>query len=147
MKLFLSTCVAFALCICSAVPQLQSQVPSNIFATVQFSNGQNLTVTDFAEPIGIGPNATIHLTLALSGSAAGEHVTVAPLDGGRVLSHDNVISGNGTIALAFRASGNIGLHRVELRHGVHKLRLQFWVLDPVNPQNNPSVITPGHPQD
>ncbi|HJT44656.1 MAG TPA: hypothetical protein VJ721_00160 [Chthoniobacterales bacterium] len=147
MKLCLSVCVASAFSICTGVWQLQSQISSNIFATVQFSNGHNLTVTDFSEPIGVAANSTTHVTVALPGSAAGERVNVAPLDGGRVLSHDAVVSGKGTIALAFRASGSIGLHRVEVRHGTHKLRLQFWVLDTTNPENNPSVITPRLSQD
>lgn len=147
MKLFLLAGVAFALCICSAVWQVQGQIAGNVFATVQFGNGQNLTVTDFSAPIGVAPNSTVHVTVDLPGSAAGERVSVGPLDGGRVISHDAVVSGNGTISLVFRSTTNVGQNRVELRHGTHKLRLQFWVLDSAHPQNNPPVLTPNHPQD
>jgi hypothetical protein len=147
MKLFLSTCVAFALCICIDVWQLHGQIPRTLFATVQFSNGQTLTVTDFSEPIGIASNSTVHVTVALPESAAGERLNLEPLDGGRVLSQDAIVSTKGTASLAFRATNNVGLYRVELRHGTHKLRLQFWVLDSANPQNNPSVATPNRSQD
>jgi hypothetical protein len=113
----------------------------DLSATVQFSNGQSVTVTDFSEPVGVAPNAIVQVTVGFPETVAGEHVNVESLDGGRVISSDSVTTDQGTLSLVFQPTHNVGQNRVELRYGMRKLRLQFWVLDPANPQNNPSVIT------
>jgi hypothetical protein len=119
---------------------------ATVQATIQFSNGQTVTVTDFSEPVGVAPNAIVQVTVGFPETVAGEHVNVGSLDGGRVISSDSVITDQGTLSLVFQATPNLGQNRVELRHGTRKLRLQFWVLDTSNPQNNPPVITPSCPQ-
>lgn len=110
-------------------------------ATVQFSNGQTLVVSDFSEPIGVMPNASIRVTVAIPGTVAGETVNVASLDGGHVAAKTQTVSADGTISFQFQPTADFGLNRLVLRHATGKLRLQFWVLDPANPQNNPPVIT------
>jgi len=146
MKSFFLICAAFALCICSGSWQLRSQTTADVNATVQFSNGQSVTVTDFSEPVGVAPNAIVQVTVAFPEAVAGEHVNIGSLDGGRVLSCNSAITDQGTLSLVFQATPNVGQNRVELRHGAQKLCLQFWVLDTINPQNNPPVITPSRPQ-
>jgi hypothetical protein len=119
---------------------------SDVGATVQFSSGESVTVTDFSEPMGVAPGEVVHLTVNIPGTESGEDVSVRSLDGGRVISNDNAITDVGTFSFVFKATPNIGENRVELRYGMRRLRLQFWVLDTANPQNNPPVITPDHPQ-
>jgi len=146
MKAFFLICAAFTLCVCSGVWQLRSQTTTDLSATVEYSNGQSVTVTNSSEPVGVAPSDIVHLTVNIPGTDPGERVSVGSLDGGRVISANNVITGVGTFSLVFQATPNVGQNRVELRYGMRKLRLQFWVLDTANPQNNPPVITPSNPQ-
>jgi hypothetical protein len=146
MKSFFLICAAFALCVCNGVWQLHSQTTTGPSATVEYSNGQSVTITDSSEPVGVAPNDIVHLTINIPGAGPGERVSVGSLDGGRVISHNDVITGVGTFSLVFQATPNVGQNRVELRYGTRKLRLQFWVLDIANPQNNPPVITPTTPE-
>ncbi len=145
MKL-LSISAGIAICICGSSQRLCGQTTTGPTAIVQFSNGQSVTVTDFSEPVGVAPNAVVQVTVGLSGTAAGEYVSVWSLDGGRVISHSSAFTDQGNVSFVFRATPNVGQNRVELRYGLRKLRLQFWVLDTASPQNNPPVITPSHPQ-
>jgi hypothetical protein len=144
MKSFFLICTGAAVCIFGDSWQLHGQTTAT--ATVQFSNGQTITVTDFSEPVGIPPNATVDVIVQLSTIAATEKITVASLDGGQVVSHSGVTADQGAVSFRFQATANVGLNRIELRHGARKLRMQFWVLDTANPQNNPRVITSTTPE-
>ena len=135
-----------AIAICAVCPHSRAQ-NSDIGITVQYNNSQSVNVTGSSEPVGVTPNSVVHVTVSLPETLAGQTVKVLPLDGGRVVSQNSSVAADGTFSLVFQAPSNFGLNRVELRHGSHKLGLQFWVLDPANPQNNPPVITPGHPQE
>jgi hypothetical protein len=146
MKRLLLACTAIAMCICGPSWQLRAQTTADPVVTVQFSNGQTVIVKDFSEPVGVAPNGILHLTVALPGAVVGERVHIGSLDGGHVISRNDVTTDQGTVSFVFQATANVGQNRVELRHGARKLRLQFWVLDTANPQNNPPVITPTTPE-
>jgi hypothetical protein len=56
-----------------------------------------------------------------------------------------IISAGGTLSFIFVASHEPGKNQVSLRRGSQEMGLQFWVLDPQNPQANPPAITASNP--
>jgi len=129
--------------LCLAVGSWQScGQTTDVSATVQFSNGQNVSIDDFSDTIGVQPGEVVSVTIQFTPDAAGEPVQMASLDGGTI-NGPGVISDDGTFTFGFQAPGNSGQIRILVRHGLRTLRLLFWVLSS-NPENNPPVVTPAN---
>jgi hypothetical protein len=114
-------------------------------ATIRFSSGQSLSIVDLSDLIGIQPSEVVSVTMQLALQEIGHTFDIEALDGGRILSRGTVAE-DGTISFTFRAPPNAGLDRIAIRGVSKTLRMQFWVLDAANPQNNPPVITPANPE-
>ena len=56
-----------------------------------------------------------------------------------------IISVDGTLSFTFVATSVPGKNQVSMRQADEELGLQFWVLDPQEPENNPVVITANNP--
>jgi len=119
-------------------------------ATIDFGNNQSVTAnsngTTF-DRVGLQPNQVVDVTVQLSPVIAGRTIIVEPLDGGRVIgpASELVVAADGTFSFRFQAGGEPGIYQVTLHDGAQEIGLQFWVLDPQNPQNNPQVLTPSTP--
>lgn len=140
MKLFLSICAAFALCVCSGVWQLRSQTTSNLSATVQFDDGNVVTITDFSNQVGVQPGEAITVTAQFPAAGAGGKPVIVDLpDGGwnSVGSSLPVADAQGVITFTVIANTQPGQNRVNIRIGLTTVCLQLWVMDSQNPQNNP----------
>ena len=140
MKRFFLICAAFALCVCSGVWQLRGQTTSSVSATVQFSNGETATVTDFSNQIGVQPRELITVTAQFpAASGAGEPVVVEVLDGGSSSTAGSlpVANADGSVTFMFLAASDPGANRLNVRIGSTGVCLQLWVMDSQNPQNNP----------
>jgi hypothetical protein len=143
MKLFFSMCAAFALCICGASLQLHGKTTTDVTATVQFSNGQSVSVAGSSDLIGIQPRELVNVRLQFTPDAIGQPVIVEALDGGStgIGSSIRVVEADGTLSFAFLATAKPGPRSIGIRSGSRTFRLRFWVLDLANPQNNPSTLT------
>jgi hypothetical protein len=124
---------------------VRAQSPG-VTATVQFSNGQSLSIVNLSDFIGIQPSEIVSVTIQLPVQDVGYTFDIGALDGGRILSRGIVAEG-GTISFTFRAPANAGLDRIAIRGVSKAFRMQFWVLDPANSRNNPPVITPANLED
>jgi hypothetical protein len=84
-----------------------------------------------------------NVTLQFTPDAIGQVVTVQALDGGptSIGSSLRVVEANGSISFVFLAPAKPGAKSIGIRRGSSSFRLQFWVLDPTNPQNNPPTVT------
>jgi len=116
-----------------------------VSATVQFSNGQSLAVVDLSDSIGVQPGDTVTVIVPFPLDDVGQTARIEPLDGGRILNSSGIVGADGTLSFTFQAPANAGQDRIAVREGSKTLRMQFWVLDSANPQNNPPVITPANP--
>jgi hypothetical protein len=146
MKSFLPACIALAVCVSTGVWQLCGQTAADVSATVQFSNGQVVTVTDFSNSVGVQPGEVVNVTIQLTSDDADQAATVAASDGGSTSIGSNVavIGSDGCISFAFHATVDTGPTSVVVLGGSKTVVLQFWVLDSANPQNNPPVLTPAN---
>jgi hypothetical protein len=88
-----------------------------------------------------------HITIQFPSDAIGEPVIVEALDGGSVSTGSSirVVEADGSPSFAFFGTAKPGPKSVGIRGGAGTFRLQFWVLDTANPQNNPPVITAVNP--
>ena len=128
MKLFLIS-IVFVACICAGIWQARGQT-ADVSATVQFSSGQSVTVTDFSIPIPVQPDELVNVTIQFSADAIGEPVKVEASDGGAVSVGNNilVVGDDGNIRFAFHASNNFGQNRIAI-HGAKAFSLQFSVVN------------------
>jgi len=146
MKLF-SLCVVFGVYVCGGSWQLRGQttadVSATVQATIQFSNGQTVNVTDFSNLIGTQPNDFVNITIEFPSDAIGQPVIVEAIDGGSVSTGSSirVVEADGSLSFAFFGTTKPRLKSVGIRGGAGTFLLQFWVLDLANPQNNPSTLT------
>jgi hypothetical protein len=83
---------------------------ATVQATIQFSNGQSVTVTDFSNQIGVQPNDFVNITIQFGAHAIGQPVIVEALDGGPVSTGSSirVVEADGSLSLAFLAAANPG---------------------------------------
>jgi hypothetical protein len=127
MKLFLSAAAA-GLCICLSAPQSQGQTAAAVSATIQFSNGQAITVTDFSNPIGVQPGELLNITIQFPTDAAGQPIVIKPVDGGAtsVGNSIRVVNNDGTFNFVFTAPASIGTKSLDIRSGSN-IRLKFSV--------------------
>jgi hypothetical protein len=148
MRSFLTTCIAIAVCVSAGVGQLPGQTTAAVSATVQFGDGQIVTVTDFSSLVGVQPGDVVNVTVQLTSDDAGQPATVATPNGGSTSIGSNVaVAGpDGCIGFGFNATTDPGPNTVIVMGASTTVSLQFWVLDSANPQNNPPVLTPAKPR-
>lgn len=128
----------------TAVPPAQPSVTvnlgNNVLAYPSSAGGK-------ADLVGIQPGQAIPLVLQYPSSEVGHSIVIQPLDGVSVItaSVKTVVASDGSLNLSFLAPQNPGLYRISLGDGSQKLLLQFYILDSLNPQNNPGCITAANP--
>ena len=142
MKPFFIIFAGFALCICGATSQLRGQTAADVSATVQFGNGQTVVLDDFSDLIGVQPGEVVQVTIQVPLNHAGEAIKIGSLDGGQISNASTAVGDQGSITFDFQAPAGAGEIRVIVRFVSNSLRLQFWVLNLQNPQDNVPVITP-----
>jgi hypothetical protein len=150
-------------------PPMPDSVPDPPYAIVSYNNAQSVVspCTDQVfRRVGVQPGQIVQVTVHYPPNQALEIVNLDPLDGGMVLPSipqtdqsttvgsfpillqpisSLIISVDGTLSFTFIAANNPGLNQISLRTGSQELGLQFWVLDPDNPLNNPPTITADTP--
>ena len=172
MKIAWSLVVVCTSCIAvpRMVAQLPTATPSppplarTALATVTYATGGAVVSrcqTTIFDLVGVQPNDVVQVTIKFIADPGVQNVTIEALDGGAVFPPPITvdpgqivpvptkvgpiqlpISANGTIAFIFQASQEPGLNQVSVRLGSQELGLQFWVMDPASPDNNPPALTP-----
>src|SRR5207237_287231 len=129
MKSLFLICAAFALCICGGVWQLRGKTPVNATATLQFSDGESITLTDFSNQIAVQPRELVNVTLQLNPAWVGQPIIVEAPDGGStsVGSSIPVIDADGGFSFAFLTPAKTGMKSIGVRIGATTYRLQFSV--------------------
>jgi hypothetical protein len=124
---------------------LDAQSPG-VTANVQFSNGQSVNVADFSGLIGIQPQELVNVRLQFTPDAFGEPIIIDALGGGRTSIGNSirVVEADGSLSFAYITTASPGPRSIGIRRGSSTSCMQFWVLDPAHPKNNPPVITPGN---
>lgn len=129
-------------------PTAPSQTPAPLDATITVTPAslQPITATShggISDRIGLQPGQLITVMVQFAGAAKpGDVITVEPLDGGQIagLSNQFIVASDGTISFQFQACQDPGACQVSLHNGANEIGLQFWVLDPNNPDENPPVV-------
>ena len=121
--------------------------------TISFSDGSSVVATS-NDLVGLQPNQIVDVTVRIGGGDAGLDgnpsdvtIIIEPLDGGNIVSSSNTVtvtpdsSGAVTFSFSFQAGSDPGVSQISL-HGdiADEIGIQFWVLDPGDPNNNPSCI-------
>lgn len=143
MKIFPLIIGAIFLIFAGLVP-VNAQSAPDVSATIQFNNGQTVTIDDFSDQIGVQPGETVTVTIQFDSSHAGESIDVGSLDGGWISNASTLISDEGQATFSFQSTATPGGERVVVHYGLRTLRIQFWALSS-NPEDNPPVVTPAHP--
>jgi hypothetical protein len=112
--------------------------------------------------------ASTDLTTA-SATEAAQIVRIEAIDGGQVVALDppveingsdlasmtfqrdqhaaaGTVGANGNFTFVFQAGGHPGIYQIRIHRGNQVLGMQFWILDPENPGNDPPAIAPAHPE-
>ena len=142
MKSFFLIFAAFAAYISGAGWEVRSQASASVSATVEFSDGETATVTDFSNSVGVQPNEYVKITLQFPVDFAGQPVTAKPIDGGNTsIGSSILVAGtDGSITFSFLAANHPGGNSVVIQVGATSVCLQLWVMDSANPENNPSTL-------
>lgn len=140
MKSFFLIFTAFAACICGAGWEVRGQTSAS--ATVEFSDGETATVTDFSNSVGVQPNEYVNITLQFPADFAGQPITAKPIDGGTTsIGSSILVAGtDGSITFSFLAANQPGWNSIVIQVGATNVCLQLWVMDSANPNNNPSNL-------
>jgi hypothetical protein len=127
MKQSFVICVAIAFCICGG-STLRGQTATGVTANVQFSDGSNVSITDFSKPVSAQRNEVVNITIQFPGDAIGDTVVIDS-GGGSVSVGNNVlvVGDSGAITFAFHAPAYIGQYPVNIRRGSASVSLQFSV--------------------
>ena len=115
---------------------------ANVSATVEFSDGETATVTDFSSSVGVQPNEYVTITLQFPADFAGQPITAKPIDGGTASIGSSILvaGSDGSITFSFLAANHPGRNAVVIQVGATSVCLQLWVMDSANPENNPSTL-------
>ena len=129
MKRLPLICAAIAICICGSIPLLPAKTALSATATVQFSNGNTITVTDFSNQIGVQPLEYVNITLQFTPAPADQPVIIEASNGGATSfgSSIPVIDAKGSITFGFLAPAKTGIKSIGIRIGSTTVRLQFAV--------------------
>lgn len=130
MKRLPLICTAIAICICGSTAPLPAKTALSATATVQFSNGNAITVTDFSNQVGVQPHEYVNITVQFGPAAAGLPVIIEALDGGTTTFGGSLpaIDANGSISFGFLAPAKTGIKSIGIRVGTTSFRLQFSVV-------------------
>jgi len=81
------------------------------------------------EPLGLGPNQQVQITLNVPRDWEDYPVGIAPLDGGEIItaSKDLHVESDGTIAFAFQGGETPGLYRVLVTVAGEQYELQLYI--------------------
>jgi len=101
----------------------------DVSATVQFSNSDAITVTDFSDPIGVQPGELVNITLQFSSDFVGQAVKIDAPDGGSssLGSAMSVVGNDGTITFGFSAAGPTGRTQLGLPQARKRFALECSV--------------------
>ena len=107
---------------------------SNATATVQFGNGESVTITDFSSSIDLQPNETVTINFQFPSGAAGEPAIIEAPDGGvtSLGSAVAVVNDDGTLRFVFSAPAMAGEKTLNIRSGSQSYDLLFRVLASTN---------------
>jgi Carbohydrate binding domain len=145
-----------------------SALARTALATVTYASGGAVVSrcqTTIFDLVGVQPNDVVQVTIKFIANSGVQAAVVEPLDGGTVFPPPLTVdpnappppvssltqqlppislpvSVNGTVTFIFQASNEPGLNQVSVRVGSQELGLQFWVMDPASPDNNPPALTP-----
>jgi hypothetical protein len=133
MKLF-SIFIGVAIWFCAGVWHLRGQTPAAVSATIQFADGQSVTVTDFSTPVDVQSNEIVNVTFQFTADTAGEPAVVEAPEGGRTSlgSTVAVVNEDGTLHFLFGAPPDTGTKSVSVRSGSQLCNLLFRVLASAN---------------
>ena len=121
--------------------------------TISFADGSSVVATS-NDLVGLQPNQVVDVMVRIGGGDAPpegdpppETIIIEPLDGGNIVSGSDTVtvtpdsSGTVTFSFSFQAGSDPGVSQISL-HGdiADEIGIQFWVLDPGDPNNNPSCI-------
>lgn len=146
-RLFYLACLAAIALLYIPCEKLSAQTisPGNSLAAVITSASgaeRHLLTQDYiVDRVGLGPNQVVAVTLQFPTALGGKPVAVTPFDGGEATANygmENLAVGrDGTVSFSFQAGWSPGLYRLGVQLDAYDYRLEFWVLDPGNPQRNP----------
>jgi hypothetical protein len=112
--------------------------------TVNVSSSDCLATLSETDLFGVQPNDTIQISVSTCGiDCAGDVITIQPLDGGTVIGgYQSVVDAQtGAAGFTFQAGADSGVLQLTfLDDGCYFMTAQFWVLDLVDPGNNPPTI-------
>src|SRR5205823_14148591 len=114
-------------------------------ATIDVGATQPVTATSrrgIFDRVGLRHDQMIDIAINYPVAKAGQAIIVEALDGGQVIGAGKsmIVGTDGTIHFKFRAGHQPGVYQIALHDGAQELGLQFWVLDELNPKNNPPVV-------
>jgi hypothetical protein len=120
-----------AVCLCAGSWQLRGQTTSDVSATIQFSNGETVSITDFSNSTTVGSNELIKITIHFASTDIGEIFKVEAPDGGSISLGNNVVvvGDKQTISFAFHASSGSGQNSINIQSGSRSFSLRFSVVD------------------
>jgi len=122
--------------------------------TISFADGSSVVAAS-NDLVGLQPNQIVDVMVRIGGGDAGlddpsdKTITIEPLDGGNIVSGSDTVtvtpdnSGTLTFSFSFQAGSDPGVLQISLHGDIpEEIGIQFWVLDPNDPDNNPPVINP-----
>jgi hypothetical protein len=96
------------------------------------------------ERVGVLPNQVLDIVVQYPLTAVGHAITPEPLDAGSLLAVVGplIVGPDGKIHFQFQVPGDPGVCRVSLHDSIvpEETGLEFWIMDPANPDQNPPVL-------
>lgn len=138
----------------------QRMILEEPLARVEFALAQRVITRsrkNIFQTVGLLPFQTVRVIVSYPLAMAGRLVRAEPLDGGKLFvvsqkepdpaalvpATEFIVESDGTITFSFQADSlKPGLYQVRLSSGNQEWGLPFYVLDRLNPQNNPPVLSP-----
>ena len=114
---------------------IRGQDANTVSATIEFSNGDTITITNFSKQIGIQLNEFVNVTLQFPANEIGNPAVVEQLDRGvtSIGSNIPVVGDDGKLSFTFGAPRETGDDVIAIRVGSSVARLQFSVADAARP--------------
>ena len=164
IKFLLGANAMFALLCCTAYGQSPTTPPP--YATITYTDGSSVVAQSAGGTfplVGLLQNQAVEVTMHYDPADIRRGVIlVEALDGGAlappvgwaaypqycsdvICQLGIALNNNAQLRFTFVPGSLPGRYRIMLRGGAGAMRLDFWVADPNNPQNNPLTITPATP--
>jgi len=127
----------------SGDPELTAANPTSASSAV-FDFGDGTLVrrrkreSDFQE-VSVNAGQSINIKLQFAPTMAGQELVAGALDGGAITAPEPplVVDADGNLNFTFRAPILKGYCRVAIQQSEGTDVLQFWVIDPAHPEDNP----------